>query len=318
MESLLLPSVTLTMEKQHNFPLLTIVIPAYNESASLAQLLPAWARYCRERNWNLILVNDGSTDDTARILNAYAHCSGVTIVHHKVNRGYGGAIKTGVLRARTPYVVTIDADGQHVISDVEKVFRFALEQDADLVIGKREGPSSGLYRQAGKVIIRAFARLLMPLPITDLNSGFKLYRTDLVRRYIKLCPDSMAFSDVITLLFINQRHLVQEYPVQVLSRQTGKSTINILTAIDTLLEILHLAVLINPLRVFLPMSAFWCLIGIGWGLPFVLMGKGVSAGAMLAIVIGVLFFFLGLIVNQIAALRIQLLEQEQPRIPDKE
>lgn len=302
-----------TINQRQEQKFLTIVVPIYNEGRSLVRLLPEWLPYCQERNWDLILVNDGSTDDTAAILGAYECYPNVTVLHHKVNRGYGGAIKTGIHHVRTPYLVTIDADGQHRIDDVERVLRFALEQDTDLVIGKRDRRGSNFYREAGKFIIRAFARLLMPLPIADLNSGFKLYRTDLAQKYTQLCPDSMAFSDVITLLFINQRHRVKEYPITVYPRREGKSTINLLTAFDTLIEILHLAVLINPLRIFLPFSMLCCLIGVGWGMPFILMGKGVSVGAMLAIVVGMLFFLLGLIVSQIAALRIQMLEGRWPK-----
>ncbi len=301
------------VRKRQRQVLLTVMIPIYNEERSLVKLLPEWVSYCQQRGWHLILVNDGSTDNTAYILEMYEHTAGVTVLHHKVNRGYGGAIKTGILNTSTPYVVTMDADGQHAINDVDRILHFAQEQDADLVVGRRQAQSSSLYRETGKIIIRSFARLLMPLPIVDLNSGFKLYRTALASKYIRLCPDSMAFSDIITLLFIHQRHRVLEYPITVQPRRAGTSTITMLTAVDTLVEILHLAVLLNPLRVFLPISFLFCLTGIGWGVPFVLMGKGVSVGAMLAIVIGVLSFFLGLIVSQISALRFQILENDVTR-----
>jgi hypothetical protein len=116
----------------------------------------------------------------------------------------------------------------------------------------------------------------------------------------------MAFSDVITLLFINQSHMVLEFPISVGKRIGGSSSISTHTAFQTIIEILGLAMLVNPLRIFLPLSIFCVSVGLLWGVPIVIAGRGVSVGAMLAIVLGTLFFFLGLIANQLAAIRLHL------------
>jgi hypothetical protein len=135
----------------------------------------------------------------------------------------------------TPYLVTVDGDGQHSFEDVKLIFNLAIERDADMVVGKRNVKNvSGPYRTMGKFLIRSFTKILMPLPITDLNSGFKLYRTDLAKKYITVCPDTMAFSDVITLVFLNERNLVLEMPINISPRKVGKSTINTFTAFETL------------------------------------------------------------------------------------
>jgi hypothetical protein len=115
--------------------------------------------------------------------------------------------------------------------DLDKLLAFSLEKDADLVVGDRgRQASSGLYRNIGKWMIRRLAALLMPIHISDINSGFKLYRTELVRRYLSLCPDSMAFSDVIALVFIKKRHLVLEHPITIKKRASGKSTIEMMVS----------------------------------------------------------------------------------------
>lgn len=290
---------------------LTIVIPAYNEAQSLSQFLPELIDTCKARKWKLIIVNDGSQDETVTILSQYETEPFVRVLHHKVNRGYGGALKTGLSIARSRHVVTMDGDGQHRISDLEAIHQFAIKQDADMVIGSRsEMKNINLYREFGKWIIRSFTRILIPLPIKDLNSGFKIYRTELAHQYLHLCPNSMAFSDVITLLFLNQGHLVLEYPVFVNKRIAGSSSINTRTAFETIIEILGLAMLVNPLRIFLPISITCILVGLLWGIPIVLAGRGVSVGAMLAIVLGSLFFFLGLIASQLAAIRLHLANLE--------
>lgn len=290
-------------------PSLTVVVPIYNEAASLKDFLPDLIRTCQMNSWQAILVNDGSTDGTDQLLALYHDHPGVTVIRHKLNRGYGRALKTGIKHATTTHLVTIDGDGQHDVSDIAPVFQYALENDADMVVGlrshtKRADPA----RQVGKWLIRAFTRILMPLPIHDLNSGFKLYRTDLAHKYLTLCPDSMAFSDLITLAFLNQRNLVLEHPISVHQRQIGKSTIGVHTAFETVLEITNLVLLFNPLRIFIPLSIACILFGLVWGAHIVLQGRGVSVGAMLAIVTGVLFAILGLIASQLSSLRLSMLD----------
>ena len=296
------------MNAKPGSPLLTIVIPIYNEGKILPSMAPPLIEFCRAKDWLIIFVNDGSVDETRRILEGLDPSPRVRAIHHKVNRGYGGALKTGISKVTTPYLVTMDGDGQHNHEDVERVFQFARANDADLVVGKRDRKNaSSTYRSLGKLLIRSFTRILMPLPITDLNSGFKFYRTDLAQRYITVCPDSMAFSDVITLVFLNERHLVLECPIQVSPRRLGKSKIGTLTAFETLIQVLNTTVMFNPLRVFLPISLVCILAGLGWGLPIVLLGRGVSVGAMLAIVTGLLFFVLGLLASQLSAIRMERL-----------
>lgn len=291
---------------------LTIVVPVYNEALSLPALLLELLEICEANHWQVIFVDDGSSDESAQILRELLPKGFVRVYRHKVNRGYGGALKTGLSQVDTPFVVTIDGDGQHRVTDIKDVYEFMIREDADMVIGARNvAQHRDWYREVGKKFIRAFTKLLVDLPIRDLNSGFKMYRTELAQRYLWLCPDSMAFSDVITLLFLNHRHLVLEHPITVRPRVGGRSTISTRTAIETMFEIFNLIMLINPLRIFLPLAFVCITLGIGWGLPIILTGRGISVGSMLAMVLGVLFFFLGLIANQLASIR--LLQSELHR-----
>ncbi|HET9907073.1 MAG TPA: glycosyltransferase family 2 protein [Anaerolineales bacterium] len=298
-------------------PDLTIVVPVYNEAESLTELLSTLVPTCRLHGWLLILINDGSRDGSDKILSTIETDPVVTILHHKVNRGYGGALKTGISAATTPYVITMDADGQHDISDILKLFALAQTKNADMVIGARTNTKNvSLYRELGKWLIRRITNILVPLPIRDLNSGLKLYQTKLVQRYLSLCPDSMAFSDVITLLFLNQRHLVLECEINIRHRTTGSSSVSTRTAFQTVIEILSVVMLLNPLRIFLPLSILCVTAGLLWGIPIILLGRGVSVGSMLAIVLGALFFFLGLIANQLSAIRLHLAGMSKNENPE--
>ncbi|HUQ67089.1 MAG TPA: glycosyltransferase family 2 protein [Flavitalea sp.] len=281
---------------------LTIVIPAYNEEKSLNEFLPEVIAHCEEKNYLLIVVNDGSKDKTLQVLKCFEQKTSVLkIVSHKLNRGYGGAIKSGVRAAITKFMITIDADGQHYLEDVDKLFHTIVEENADMVIGNRGLHASSYYRTAGKWLIRKIAKILMPLKVKDINSGIKIYNTELAKRYIKICPNTMAYSDVIGLFFVSQRHLVLETPVKIRARNSGKSTISTATAFDTLKEIINIVVLFNPMRIFFPLSLIFFLGGLAWGLPIIWLGRGLSVGAMLFLTTGILFFLLGLIAEQLSS-----------------
>jgi len=286
---------------------LTIVIPAYNEEKSLAKYLPSVIAFCKQKGYKLIVVNDGSKDGTTKVLAGFSSEPVLKVIHNKLNTGYGGAIKKGVRAADTDFVVTIDADGQHNLDDVEKLFQKATETDADMVVGNR-GKSSGYYRSLGKSLIRTIARILMPMHIEDINSGMKLYNTELAKKYLSICPETMAYSDIILLTFIYKRHFVVEMPVTINPRTEGNSTISTMTAFDTVKEIVNIVVLFNPLRIFLPVGTLFIIASILWDVPIFLRGSGISVGALLGIMTGIIFYFFGLIAQQISAFRKSFLE----------
>ncbi|HOY31094.1 MAG TPA: glycosyltransferase [Bacteroidales bacterium] len=280
---------------------LSIIIPAFNEADNLKTLLPPLIELCTQNHWKIILVNDGSHDKTKEILDEFQQNEYFTVIHHKINRGYGGAIKSGIIHADSEYVITIDADGQHRMEDIEKLFRCITEKDADMIVGSRKGlKSASLSRSVGKTLIRTIAKLLMNVPVYDINSGMKIYRTELARKYLCLAPNTMSYSDIITLIFINNRHLVLEEPIVITKRLTGKSTISIETAFNTVMEIINIVILFNPAKVFIPLSLISLLMGIGFGLPGILSGRGISTGCLLGIVAGIIFFLLGLIAEQLS------------------
>ena len=102
---------------------LSIIIPAYNEEESLKLYLPKLINFCELNNFQLIIVDDGSKDKTLDLCTVHANESEImNVVSHKVNKGYGGAIKTGIEAANTKYIITIDADGQHNFKDVDNLY----------------------------------------------------------------------------------------------------------------------------------------------------------------------------------------------------
>ena len=283
---------------------LTLVVPVYNEEDSLVDIIPEYISFCEQNDFHLLFVNDGSSDRSKEILEMCNKNSHLQIIHHKVNRGYGGAIKTGIKATNTNYIITIDADGQHSLQDVLSLYSEIIEKDADMVVGCRSNNGHGsLYKKLGKLLIMGIAKILLPVRIKDLNSGLKIYDTNLAKKYIRFCPDTMAFSDFILFLFLNNKHLIEEIPISIREREKGKSKISVKSALDTIKEIINLTVLFHPMRIFLPISVTLMVLGFGWGIPFVLMGRGVSVAASLLIISGLLTFLIGLIAEQLAIIR---------------
>ena len=284
---------------------LTIVIPCFNEEESIRIFLPEVLKLASENNWEVIVTNDGSTDSSATVLaqleNEY---SNLKIITHNMNRGYGAALKSGILKSNTEFTATMDADGQHYPEDIDRLYAVRNETNADMIIGSRkDAKAGGAYRSFGKWIIRNLSTALAGTGIYDINSGMKLFRTDTAKKMLSLCPDTMAFSNIIALSFAAQKNLVIEHPIGLRERTSGKSTININTAFDTILEILNIVMLFNPIRIFLPIAMIFFFAGLLWGIPIMIAGRGVSVGAALMMLTGVMIFLLGLIAEQLSHIR---------------
>lgn len=285
-------------------PLVTIVIPAFNERSALEEHLPHWVHFCESRGWKIILVDDGSTDGTRSMLESSRRYENLLAFQHKANRGYGSALKTGLLEVTTPIAVTMDADGQHLIEDIDVLIDHMWSTDSDMVVGSRKGTRErNLYRRFGKAIIRRITRLLFSTTIYDLNSGLKIYRSKYVKPLLMYTPDSMAFSDIVTLLHLQSGLRVTEHPIRVEPRSSGKSTIRTMTAFQTVMEILNVVMWFSPSKIFLPISAALFIFGVIWATPFLIRGSGLSTTALLLITSGVIGFMLGLLAEQLASIR---------------
>ena len=269
-----------------NMKTLSVIVPVYNEEESLSLLLELWIARCKERDWQFIIVDDGSTDGSHAFLADHLEQAPLTVIRHKINKGYEAAIKTGIRAADSEYVITVDGDGQHSLDSVGDLLQVIQESDADMVIGTRVNISKFSLREVGKGIIKWISRIMIPNHIKDLNSGMKIYQTELARKYMVTCPNTMAFSDIISLTFLHNRCLVLETPINVMPRKGGKSTISYKTAIDTVIEIVNIVMLFNPLRLFIPISLISILAGLAWGLPIFLDGRGLSTWALFALIIG--------------------------------
>ncbi|MDD8030055.1 MAG: glycosyltransferase family 2 protein [Acidobacteriota bacterium] len=282
-------------------PSLSFIIPAYNEAESIVAVVRDIQAHFAAEEIEIIAVDDGSTDQTA----AEAENAGSAVVRHPRNLGYGASLKSGISRARGDWVLFMDADGQHRAAEARKLWEAAGPND--MVVGKRlRLIHSPLWRMPGKWLLSWMAGYLVRRRIPDLNSGLRLIKRPLAARYMSLCPKGFSFSTTITLILIQQGCEVAYVPIEV-GKRRGKSRVSPATGFETLLLVLRLATLINPLRLFLPLSAGLGLIGVLWGIPYFLAGHGISIGSLLAIVTALLLFAIGLISDQISQMRLEKL-----------
>lgn len=283
---------------------LTIIIPCYNESQNLLNVIPQVIAFCELNNFELIIVNDGSKDKSLELLKSFK-CKNLVILNHKVNRGYGAAIKTGIQHCNTQYCVTIDADGQHNLQDIIKLLEYRSINDFDLVIGNRNFGGSTLFRNIGKYIIHKFTQLFIKIEIKDLNSGMKMYNTNVVKSLIKWAPDTMAYSDIITLLHFNFSYKIGEYPITINNRLQGTSTINYKTAIETIKEIAFIIVNIFPFKFFSILSLVIFAFASIWSIPFIFLGKGLTVGGSLLFFSSLIIFLQGILLEILCRMRFE-------------
>lgn len=276
----------------------TVIIPAYNEAECVGDVLASLRaiRGCQE----IIVVDDGSTDDTA----AKAEAAGARVIRHPYNRGYGASLKTGIMACQTEWLVLCDADGQHQASDVEKI---ALALGAcDMLVGARSGASKqSLWRMPGKAVLQTFARLWVNHPIPDLNSGLRGFRTQSIRDCLHLMPNGFSFTTTSTMAMFHMGYAVRYASIEVKPRLGRPSTVRPLQdGMRILILILNLVVLFNPMKFFLPAAvAFLGMAAIYFAYYSSTERVHVTASMVLLFVTGILLFSLGLISEQISALR---------------
>ena len=284
-------------DPRSELPDVTIVVPALNEEAGLAEFLPDLVARAATAGWQVIVVDDGSTDGTV----AVARSSSVEVISHRRKRGYGAALKTGIAAARGEWIATMDADGQHTIGALDAIL--AARTGSDMVVGARRGlRQSRLWRMPGKWVLGKLAAFIANRPIPDLNSGLRVCRAAVLRRYIHLCPDGFSFSTTVSLAFLHRGMTVTYVPISV-RPSTSASTVSPLSGLETLLLILRLATLFEPLRLFVTASLVLLVSGTLYAVPYAIAGRGISVGAAIVVFTGIQLLFVGLIADQISSLR---------------
>jgi glycosyltransferase involved in cell wall biosynthesis len=276
----------------------SVVIPAYNEQASVGAVIEALAAAA---DWHEILViDDGSDDGTA----AAAHAAGAHVIQHPYNKGNGAAVKTGIRQATGEFIVILDADGQHKAALAPRLV--ARLGEYDLVVGARSPRSQATVgRRLGNRLLAQLAGALAGHPIPDLTSGFRAARRVCLREFLHLLPNGFSTPTTTTLAFFRAGYSVAFEPAEADAR-TGRSKIRFTRdGVKFLLILLRVITIFSPLRIFAPMSVAALTLGIGYASWTLITVTKVTNFSVLLIVLGVVVFLLGLVSEQISTMRFE-------------
>ena len=274
----------------------SIILPAKNESAALTALLPQLRQQFSE--WEIIVVDDGSTDDTIAVCNAHR----VTVISHPYSMGNGAAIKSGARAAKGDIFVFMDADGQHQPQDIARLLE-PLSHGYDMVVGARDRQSqAGAHRAFANGFYNRLSSWVVGHSIKDLTSGFRAVKAAKFRKFLYLLPNGFSYPTTITMSFFRAGFTVAYVPI-VAPKRIGRSHVRIVRdGVRFLLIIFKIGTLHSPLKIFLPVSLSFFIVGLGHYLYTLITVHRLTNMSVLLVIAAMMTFLMGLMSEQITSL----------------
>jgi glycosyltransferase involved in cell wall biosynthesis len=275
---------------------LSIILPAKNEAPALADLLPRLRT--AQPSAEIIVVDDGSTDDTRAICAQH----GVQCLSSPYSMGNGAAIKRGARAATGDVLVFMDGDGQHDPADVARLVE-KLGQGFDMAVGARNWESqAGVGRGLANTLYNWLATHMTGHVVADLTSGFRAVRAERFREFLHLLPNGFSYPTTSTMAFFRSAYPVVYVPIKAAQR-VGKSHIKPMRdGVRFLLIIFKIATLYSPLKLFVPASAAFFLLGcLNYAWTFIREGRLTNMSTLMWSA-AVIVFLIGLVSEQITNL----------------
>lgn len=284
------------MSRERKSETLSIVIPAKNEAAAIGEVVRVVKSEFPDAE--IIIVDDGSTDDTARV----AQETGASVIRHPESLGNGAAVKSGARKASGDILVFLDGDGQHDPRDICRLLE-KLDQGYDMAVGARDSKShASIARLLANGLYNRLASRLSGREISDLTSGFRAVRARLFNKFLYLLPNGFSYPTTITMAFLRSGYPVCFEPIKANGR-IGKSHIRpVRDGARFFAIIFKIATLYAPLKIFLPISGAFFLTGLGYyAYTYFAFGRFTNM-SLLVFSASVIIFLIGLISEQITAL----------------
>ena len=259
----------------------SVVIPAFREREGLGLVLSELQAMAEgwDRPVEIVVVDDASDDGTAEVA-VGSGVSGIRLVRHDRNLGYGASLKTGIQAARFETIAIIDADGTYPAEAIPGLVESLA--GVDMVVGDRSGHPSAipLVRRPAKAFLRALARYVTGISIPDLNSGLRVFRKSLVTQYLPILSERFSFTTTLTIAALCDGLSVVYCPIEY-RRRVGRSKLVAWDFFAFLSLVTRLSILFRPLRVFAPMALASFFLGgvkLAWDIS-VAAGKGAAGAA---------------------------------------
>lgn len=283
--------------------MLSVVIPVYNEEETVVSTITDVMReldgaLCYE----IIAVNDGSTDASAERIEA-AGLLNVKVVNHVANSGYGKSLYDGILEAQYDTIAILDADGTYPVDQLKLLLQYVPAYD--MVVGARTGREfkRGLFKHPARRLFRFLAEYATGQNIPDVNSGFRVFKRDIVLGFKGFLSTGFSFTTSLTLLFMLNLHYVKYVPIHYFERP-GKARSKVKPIKDTLRAgqiILSTILHFNPIKLFLLLATGNLAVGVVVALVHLLVLRSLILQLIAAISIAsfVPMFGLGMLAEQL-------------------
>jgi glycosyltransferase involved in cell wall biosynthesis len=288
----------------------SVIIPAFNEVGGIGPTLEQLSASLPGAE--IIVVDDGSSDGTAALVEKH---SGVTLIRHGFNRGYGAALKTGMTNASRGLVAWFDADNEHRVSDLISMIEMIRGARLAAVIGQRTSGGASAVRGVGKAVILLLARSLGFRGGRDMNCGLRVFRTEVISRYLPLLPNGYSASMTSLLVMLERGYPIGYQPVELAAR-IGTSKVTLRAGFASMLLVMRVIMMFAPIRIFLPVALGLFGVGAVYSIGLaVISGAGLPTLGIFMLLAGLMTGMLGLIADQMSQMRLAQYETDTPSRP---
>jgi len=282
--------------------MISLLIPVYNEKEAITETITKAHNVFTQmgEDFEILVINDGSTDGTEEILSE-VNTPDVHVINHPQNKGYGASMKTGIRRAKGDLIAITDADGTYPIMDFPELLSAFNEKDADMVVGARtkKGAQIPLIRRPAKAVINVLVNSLSGRKIPDNNSGMRIFKKSMAEEFMHLYPQGFSFTITITLAAITSDYNVIYVPIDYFKRQGISSMSSGFNGLKHFLNFIALIIRITtyfrPLKFFVWPATVLFFGGIAYIIYTIKMSSNVSDAGMLMILSGIQIGLFGLL-----------------------